>query len=177
MEKLDAYKLDLKGMLDDVATRSLVADDDFFAAVQGDAVQHGHVALEVQVRRGGDAFELALQFQGEVEVTCDRCLDPMQQPVEGEALIKVRLGDAYEDDGDMVVVPESSGILDFSWLVYEQIALQIPLSHVHPDGECNEAMRSALLQHEARDGEASEEAECATDPRWEALRKLISTNN
>ena len=166
MEKQDAYKLDLKGMLDDVVTRSLVADDDFFAAVQGDAIQHGHVALQVQVRRGEETFDLALQFQGEVEVSCDRCLEPMLQPVEGEALIKVRLGDTYED-----------GILDFSWLVYEQIALQIPLSHVHPDGECDEAMRNVLMQHEAHDGESPEEVERATDPRWEALRKLISTNN
>lgn len=177
MEKQDAYKLDLKGMLDDVVTRSLVADDDFFAAVQGDAIQHGHVALQVQVRRGEETFDLALQFQGEVEVSCDRCLESMLQPVEGEALIKVRLGDTYEDDGDTVVVPEVSGILDFSWLVYEQIALQIPLSHVHPDGECDEAMRNVLMQHEAHDGESPEEAERATDPRWEALRKLISTNN
>ena len=104
MEKQDAYKLDLKGMLDDVVTRSLVADDDFFAAVQGDAIQHGHVALQVQVRRGEETFDLALQFQGEVEVSCDRCLEPMLQPVEGEALIKVRLGDTYEDDGETVVL-------------------------------------------------------------------------
>lgn len=177
MEKLDAYKVDLKGLPDEVVTRSWVADDDFFAAVQGSEIQHGNVAVQMQLHALTGTFELNLQFQGEVEVLCDRCLEPMMQPVKGEAVIKVRLGEAYEDDGDMIVVPEVSGILELSWLVYEQIALRIPLSHVHSDGECDEAMQNVLMQHKTPETEDTEEAESATDPRWEALKKLISTNN
>lgn len=177
MEKLDAYKVDLNGMQDDAFNRSLTADDDFFAVVQGSEIQHGDVAVWVQVHRNSSDYELSLKFQGEVEVLCDRCLEPMRQPVEGEALIKVCLGDVFEDDGDKVVVPETSGILDFSWLLYEQIALQIPLSHVHSQGECDETMQSVMMQHEVQGGESSDEETRTTDPRWDALKKLISTNN
>lgn len=187
MEKLEAYKIDLKGLQDDVVTRSLVADDDFFAAVQGNEIQYGNVALEMQLRQTAGTFEVSLQFHGDVQVLCDRCLEPMRLPVEGDATLKVRLGDEYEDDGEMIVVPENDGILDLSWQVYEQIALQIPLSHVHEDGECNEEMQSVLLEHEAHDAGSDEEGSDAdnsqdgggkpTDPRWDALKKLISTNN
>ena len=51
MEKLDAYKIDLRGLQDVNQNRSLTADDEFFALVQGDEIQSGNVAIEMQVRQ------------------------------------------------------------------------------------------------------------------------------
>ena len=45
-------------------------------------------------------------------------------------------GDEYDDDGEMLTVPITEGTLDVSWLLYEFIALQIPMRHVH--AECDE---------------------------------------
>lgn len=181
MEKLDAYKIDLKGLASDAECRSLVADDEFFSVVQGKEIQFGNVQVEMQVRPTAGSFKVGLQFQGEVQVLCDRCLEPMMQPVEGEAELSVKLGETYEDDGDIIVVPEDDGVLDISWQVYEQIALSIPFRHVHADGECDGEMAEALQRHEAseaQDGEVeNSQDEQPTDPRWDALKKLISTNN
>ncbi len=181
MEKLDAYKIDLKAIQDEVLERSLVVDNDFFTAVQGDEIQQGNVTLELQVRQTAGSYKVSLQFQGQVQVLCDRCLEPMMQPVEGEAELSVKLGETFEDDGDLIIVPEDEGILDLSWQIYEQIALQIPLSHYHEDGECNSEMEEVLSQHQAyevgEDGESSSDESQQTDPRWDALKKLISTNN
>lgn len=177
MDRLDSYKFDLKGMQNDVEMRSVLADDDFFEAVQGTETQRGSVRVEMEMRQTAGGFQANIQFKGEVQVMCDRCLDPMMQPVEGVAELKIKLGETYEDDGDVIVVPEREGIVDLSWQVYEQIALQIPMRHVHPDGECSELMQNALSSHEAQQDEISAEDEQATDPRWEALKKLISTNN
>lgn len=181
MKKLDAYKIDLKAIQGEVLTRSLVADNDFFAEVQGDEIQRGNVTLDMQVRQVAGAYKVRLQFQGEVQVLCDRCLDPMMQPVEGDVELSVKLGEEFEDDGDLIIVPEDEGILDIAWQVYEQIALQIPLSHVHEEGECNAEMEKALSQHQPHEAGESDEDETAeaqpTDPRWDALKKLISTNN
>ena len=180
MEKLDAYKIDLHAVLDDTEVRSMQADDEFFARVQGNEIQSGSVAVEMQIHHTSGVFVVAFQFKGEVQVMCDRCLEPMMQPVEGDAELRIKLGETYEDDGELIVVPEDEGLVDVSWQVYEQIALQIPIRHVHADGECEASMRQVLLQHEASEdasnAEVSGEAQ-ATDPRWDALKKLISTNN
>ena len=180
MEKLDAYKIDFKGVQDDAEVRHLQADDEFFARVQGSEIQSGNVAVEMQVRHTSGVYLVSFQFKGEVQVMCDRCLEPMMQPVEGEAELRIKLGETYEDDGDIIVVPEDEGSADISWQVYEQIALQIPLRHVHEDGKCEESMQEVLSQHETLE-DAGTDADSGesqtTDPRWDALKKLITTNN
>lgn len=179
MKKLDAYRFDLKAMQGDVETRMLVADDDFFAEVQGPEIKRGNVSLSLSVREVAGAFLVSLTFSGDVEVICDRCLEPMMQAVSGQAELRVKLGEAYEDDGDIIQVPEDDGVVDLSWQVYEQIALQIPIRHVHADGECETDMQSVLAGHEAgqqhvisdKDGE---QKDAPTDPRWDALKKLLN---
>lgn len=180
MDRLEAYKIDLKGMQADVETRQLQCDDAYFEAVEATEVKHGNVQATATIRQTAGAFELSMQFAGEVEVQCDRCLEPMPQPVEGEATLRVKLGDEDADDGELIVVNEADGTLDFSWLLYEQIALQIPIRHVHPDGQCTGPLADALNQggngnqSETADGEDGEPQ--ATDPRWDALKQLLTTN-
>ena len=65
------------------------------------------------------------------------------------------------DDGEVVTVPEREGIINVAWNIYEFAALQIPLRHVHPDGECKVLLPTS-----------SEEEK--TDPRWDALNKLAN---
>lgn len=178
MKILDAYKIDLKAMQGGAEMRSLVANDEFFAEVQGPEIQHGNVSLDLTVSEVAGAFKVTFSFDGEVEVICDRCLEPMVQPVSGEAELRVKLGETYEDDGDIIQVPEEDGVLDISWQVYEQIALQIPIRHVHADGECKAEMQEVLSEHEAGRSETRSEGkevkETPTDPRWDALKKLLN---
>ncbi len=182
MDRLEAYKIDLKALQGNEMALSLVADNEFFAAVQGPEIEQGAVNVDVLVKEAGDSFMVDFQFEGEVQVICDRCLEPMMIPVSGDSCTRVKFGEEYDDDGEVIVVPEKEGILDLSWLVYEQIALQIPIRHVHPEGECSAEMQKALSSHGASDSqggadEGTSEQSDRIDPRWEALKKLISTNN
>lgn len=175
MDKLNAYKIDLKGMQTEVGMYTLLADDDFFTAVQGPEIQHGHVKVDLRVRPTSGAYELDFHLSGSVQVICDRCLEEMTQPIEADCNLRVKLGDEYLDEGDdLITIPYENGVVDLSWHVYEFIALQIPIRHVHEDGQCSENMRNALSAHGAGD-EVQQEAEVtATDPRWDELKKLLS---
>ncbi len=174
MDKLDAYKIDLKGMQTEVGTYTLLADDDFFTAVQGPEIQHGHVDVELTVRATSGAFELDFHLQGTVQVICDRCLEEMTQPIEADCNLRVKFGDEYLDEGDdLITIPYEDGVADLSWHVYEFIALQIPIRHVHEDGLCSERMQEVLSDHWAGEENQSEEDTTATDPRWDALKKLL----
>ena len=159
MEKLDGYKVDLKSMSSDTVSYRWQADNDFFSAVQGSEIKQGMLDVALRVKRTSDAYELEFQLQGEVEVTCDRCLESMSQPIDALCTLRVVMGDDFVDDGDVVVIPEREGVINVAWNIYEFAALQIPLRHVHPDCE-------AL-------SESSEEER--VDPRWAELKKLINS--
>ena len=75
MGKLDGYKVDLKGMTTDTVSYCWKADNDFFSAVQGPEIKQGMLDVTLRVKRTSGAYELEFQLQGEVEVTCDRCLE------------------------------------------------------------------------------------------------------
>lgn len=159
MGKLDGYKVDLKGMATDTVSYRWQADNDFFSAVQGPEIKQGLLDVALRVKRTSGAYELEFQLQGEVEVTCDRCLEIMNQPIDAFCTLRVVMGEDFVDDGDVVVIPEREGVINVAWNIYEFAALQIPLRHVHLDCE-------AL-------SESSEEER--VDPRWAELKKLINS--
>ena len=161
MEKLDGYTVDLKGVSDDTVSYSWHVDDDFFSAVQGPEIKAGSLDVALRVKQTSGTFELEFQLKGEVEVTCDRCLEPMSQPIDALCTLRVKMGEEYADDGDVVTIPEREGIINVAWNIYEFAALQIPLRHVHPD--------SPSL--------TSKEEEKESDPRWDALRELVNTKS
>jgi len=144
MEKTSQYEVDLKGQKTDTATYQWTLDDAFFSAVEATEVQHGKVDITLSVHRTSGAFELTFHLRGTVTVQCDRCLEDMEQPIEAEQTIKAKLGDEYDDDGEMVTVPFTEGVLDVAWLMYEFIALQIPLRHVHADGRCGDEVGETI---------------------------------
>ena len=159
MGKLDGYKVDLKGLSSDTVSYHWKADNDFFSAVQGPEIKRGLLDVALRVKRTSDAYELEFQLQGEVEVTCDRCLEPMSQPIDALCTLRVTMGDDFADDGDVVTIPEREGIINVAWNIYEFAALQIPLRHVHE--ECEEPPSNSP------EGER-------IDPRWAELKKIVN---
>jgi uncharacterized metal-binding protein YceD (DUF177 family) len=95
----------------------------------------------------------------------------MDQPVETSNRLVVKFGSEYSEEDDIIVVPEDEGILDTSWIIYEFVALVIPIRHVHAPGKCNPAMTKALEELSA-DRSSDEESSQAVDPRWEKLKNL-----
>jgi len=128
-----------------------------------------HVSLSI--RKASGFFELLFHTVGSIDITCDRCLDLMEQPIETDNRLVAKLGSNNSEDDDTVIVDEDEGILDTSWFIYEFIALAIPIQHVHATGKCNPAMTKALEELSA-DRSGDEESTQAVDPRWEALKKL-----
>ena len=167
----ETYTIDLKGLMEDVTVQDYDLDDGFFRALDGSQLEHGALHVSVSIRKMTGFFDLQFHTVGSVTISCDRCLDDMDQPIEADNHLVVKLGDTYSEDDDTVTVDENEGILDLSWFIYEFIMLAIPIKHVHAPGKCNSAMTQKLeeLSGAVRSGE--EEAD-AIDPRWSALLKL-----
>jgi uncharacterized metal-binding protein YceD (DUF177 family) len=150
-------------MQSDTVSYGWQVENDFFSAVQGPEIKHGLLDVALRVKRTQGAYELEFQLKGEVEVSCDRCLEPMSQPIDAQCLLRVKMGDDYADDGDVVTIPERDGTINVAWNIYEFAALQIPLRHVHQEGEC-----PALFSNPSPEEEGN-------DSRWDELKKLINS--
>ena len=162
---LSQFELNLKDQLQDTETYKWHLDDQFFKEVNGAEIERGSVDVTVVAKRMAERYELSIAYEGTLQVECDRCLEPMQLPVSGEQTLKVKMGEQYDDDGEVVTISEADGTLNVAWNIYEFLALEIPLRHVHPDGECLVETLQALDTLGAED-------QLVTDPRWDALRDL-----
>lgn len=146
-------------------------DNRFFQSLEDAQVQNGSLHVSGSIRKAVGFFELLLHTEGTVQVPCDRCLDMMDQPIEADLRLVVKLGPEYQEEDDIITVDENEGVLQTAWFIYESIVLAVPIQHVHQPGECNDAMMRVLEEHSAaRSSDA--DAEENIDPRWSALKNL-----
>jgi len=167
MCSLETFKVDLREVTDYEKNFSFDLDNSYFKAIGGSEVKGGAVHVDVSIRRIFGIYELLVHCEGTVIVLCDLCLDDMEQPVNSDNRIQAKLGDEYKEEGDIITVERDNGLIDLSWLIYEFVALSVPVRHVHADGQCNVSMTAILKAHGA-----GAEQEGETDPRWSELKKL-----
>lgn len=184
MKELNSYQLDLKNWVETQNNFNYILDDSFFKAVDGPLVSKGNVCAQVHIKKTFKDYELAFHLEGIVTVQCDRCLDDMQQPLESDFHLIVKMGDTNAElDYDTIEIPENEGVLDLSWYLYEFVALALPINHSHPAGECNPEMVEQLNEVLVNDMDEVEsdtednEEEREVDPRWQVLQGLKDKNN
>ena len=169
----------------------------FFVNMESADIHDADLTVSLTVDHKGELYNLDFQIEGTVTLICDRCLDDLIFPIATSYAISVKYGEDYNDDSDdLLVIPESDSYLNVAYMIYDTVALAVPIKHVHPLGKCNRAMSSLLKKHRApgniseEDGEMMEEIiddientdvadsdnEATTDPRWDELKKLNDNN-
>lgn len=179
MCSLEPLKIDLKGLKDGDTTLTFSLDDSYFETISASEVQKGEVKAELSIHNVGSRyFDLDFHITGKVVVACDRCLDDMPLAIDARGKLVARFGEEYSEEDDLVIVPEDEGVLDTTWIIYEFIALNIPIKHVHAPGKCNRAMIEMLQEHSTSAARSSDGVETtAIDPRWSELLKLKDLKN
>ncbi len=108
-------------------------DREYFTTIENTELLGGAVDVKVRLILREDDFAVDMDIVGQVQVTCDRCLDAMNVDV-----------DIYEEEMEM---EEDVKQLDLAWLAYELIIVNLPLVHSHQDGGCNPDMDALLQSH------------------------------
>jgi len=107
-------------------------DSTYFISIDNTELLGGNVAVKAELDLHTSSFTLHVWVDGVVQVTCDRCLDKMDQPIQA--------------DDDMEIEPDAR-TLDLNWLAYELIVVNLPLVHSHQPGGCNPEMDALLQSH------------------------------
>ena len=127
-----------------------------------------HVAVQLDFHPS--RILVHLSTTAEAQLTCDRTLEPFTQHVEGGHTVLFSgegLIDAGEDsDDDVRPLKSNDEEIDLTDLVRDTFILSIPVRKIAPGAEDEEIP----LAFGAPDAEES-----AIDPRWEALKKLSSS--
>jgi uncharacterized protein len=117
---------------------------------------------------GPDAFEAIGTVKTRLELTCSRCVEPFDLPV--DASFELRYvphvteagGDEREiEDDDLTTAYYSDGVLDIGELLREQFQLALPMKPL-----CSAACRGLCAQC----GANLNRTECACGPAWEDPR-------
>lgn len=171
MYDIETFKIDLKGLEEGETLMAYNIDDDFFEAIDALEVRKGKLKVDLSIHRAVDLFELIFHIKGFVYVPCDLCLDDMEQSIDTQDKLSVRFGEKYSEEGEHIMVEENESILDISWFIYEFIALNIPIRHVHVPGDCNSVMIDVLNKHAVTRSDEGDIKE-TMDPRWIKLKEI-----
>ncbi|MCD7916649.1 MAG: DUF177 domain-containing protein [Tannerellaceae bacterium] len=194
MGEFNLYNVNLKSLSPGTHEFEYLLENKFFVDIDGTEVQKGKVKVHVTLKSSSMMFEMNFQIQGVVMVSCDRCLDDMELPIETQSRLIVKFGKEYaEESEEIVIIPEEEGAINLAWFLYEFIALAVPMKHIHAPGKCNKAMSSKLKKHTTKSvhdedddfgGDAADDdisvddaGTDSTDPRWDALKGLVENDN
>lgn len=124
-------------------------DNEFFAGLDQHEVLAGSVNAVISVLARESSFTLRMSLKGTVDVTCDRCLDPVSEPVEVSEEWLFKLGDEEGETDECFYLQATHPVFDLGWLMYEVISVNLPLVCRHAPGHCNPEMEKLLQEHAA----------------------------
>lgn len=180
MNKKSDYIIDFTHASKSEEVLSYDLGDDFFTAEEGET-HGGEMHLEVRILPlPSNLYELKCNYDGVVEVECDRCLAPLELDMEIQESMHIQLGDELNDENDETLILDAKEPkYDFSHIFYEFVALHLPLQRVHDIEDCDPNMVKYLVDTVPEE-DSNKEEKPKENPIWAKLRDEIenkSTNN
>ena len=178
MGKFTAYKLPLKSLAAGTYDYEYHLGKQFFTDMESADIHDADLDVKLAVTHKRDIYRLDFTITGTITHS-----------------IAVKYGEDYNDEADdLLIIPESDNFLNVAYMLYDTVALTIPIKHVHPMGKCNRQMSAMLRKHRAhRPGDEDAEledtlidemesmdtdrADTPTDPRWDGLKALSSDSS
>lgn len=151
---------------------------EFFDHFEYDEFENSDIRVSVVLEKKSSMLELTFKHKGTVHVPCDLTGEMFDLPVKGSIHVVVQFGDEYNDDNDeLLILPHGEHQINVAQIIYEMIALSVPLKRVHPgvlDGSLKSDTLDKLNEIIVTDVTEIKEEEENTDPRWDELKKLLT---
>jgi uncharacterized metal-binding protein YceD (DUF177 family) len=175
VEKLSSYLIAFKGLKEGNHVFDYHIGNSFFELFENSLIEAAEAEAKVVLEKRNTFMSLELSLRGTVRLTCDRCLEEYDQPVENSARLIIKFGETEQEDGDEVIwLHPDDYQFNVAQIIYEYLVFSIPLKHVHPSppggpGGCNPEMLKKLKEYTPLHGEKG-------DDRWEKLKNLLNNN-
>jgi len=157
---------------------SVDCDKEFFDLAGIEQLMDGRLNLRIEMEKSEKMVDFHCHFEGYVTAECDRCLVPVNLPMNfNERLLVKLVSENYrseeEQEDDIWMMDENTYEIDLFHFVYESIVLALPIRIVHEDDAdgnptCDPEVLCRLDEMNAENVENEQE----TDPRWDALKNI-----
>ncbi|MEO2082907.1 MAG: YceD family protein [Desulfurobacteriaceae bacterium] len=132
---------------------------------EGEAIPASPFKLHVEVRKKSVGYEVSGKIEGEVELSCSRCLKRFKERIDKDFRYEImptsELTGGEIKKGDLDIKFSDEGVLDLAEVVQEQILLSLPVKPICSE-ECEEVSFSV--------GEVPVGG--GRDARWSKLKEL-----
>ena len=153
------------------------AEGQFFSAFENSEILDADLVVGVKVEKSGRYAGVEMDVEGTVVVECDRCLGDLELPVSVHPSFSIKFGEAteepssaFEGEKEILMLSESDADLDLRQVIYDYVCTSLPLTRVHPEGECDpETVKYLHSEDEDLPGET---AEPVSNP-FAALKDLL----
>jgi uncharacterized metal-binding protein YceD (DUF177 family) len=173
MNVLDQFSIPVSGLRNGLHGYDFSIGKDFFQAFEESPIKDGSVAVHLDFDKSEDMYVMVFSFEGKVEVTCDRCLDPFALPIEDQQSLMVKFDEEPWEDAEVVFILKGTPSLNVARYIYEFINLAVPMIKTHDDAgdDCNPDMLKYLEQAEEEKAD-----EPIPNPFRDALKDLNFEN-
>ncbi len=118
-----------------------------------------------------------LSLTGQVQLICDRSGDAFMFPVNQKTTYFLKFGEKEEEISDeLCTISKERTAVEFDQLVYDTVALSVPLKKLHPrlaESEQEDEGEGKIVYSSSGSETESSEKEEVADPRWQKLKDLI----
>jgi len=143
-------------------------EEKFFDHFEYSEIKKGKLHVDCLLEKQSRMMVLYFDTAGTVQVSCDRCAEEFDLPIEGKQKLIVKFGEDHtEESEEVLVITEKEHELDVSQYLYEYIHLLLPIKKTHATDESGNSMCNPDVIRFIEEPEES-----VNDPRWEVLQKL-----
>ena len=176
MDYLQDFSIQFSGLTNGTHQFEFQVGDKFFELLEYAVIERGNVKVEVELEKTTTLITLLFKFNGEVEVSCDRCTINYFYPVEGNNRLILQFGEGEGDEDELIFLSRGEFEFNIAQHIYEYIALALPLRIV-PCEEMDDTSicdQTVINRLEALPDEKEDSGSGEIDPRWEKLKGLGS---
>ncbi len=175
----ESFNIPVQGIKDGMHEYIYKIDQEFFDEFEFSEIENGFIKVILNIEKQGNTITCNFSFEGEVSITCDRCLDSFMIPIAGDfyLILKIMPGisEMQEDleDENVLHVPDNINEINIAQYLYEYFHLYLPMVRNHSEEKgqvCNQEMVKILREHQNKEKIES------SDPRWEALKNVKIDN-
>lgn len=155
-------------------------DDQFFNLLDQSLIEKGNLQTIVSMDRTSTMVKCSIHIDGVVELTCDRTLNLFNHPIHSVNNVTYKFSDKDEELTDeIILIKHDTRIINVAQILFDFIALNIPLKKIHPDFLTEADFKSddniLIYSSISNESEPTDTDIDILDPRWEALKKLKDT--
>lgn len=165
------FSVNILGLTKGVHPFDFHLDEEFFKKYGQEVVSKGNFTAQVSLDKRETFIEADFKIEGNALLVCDRSLDEFDYPVLVTKKIVFKYGEEPGEISDEIfIITHDQHKLELGQLMYEFIALEIPMKKLHPrfQNEADDEEEGKVIYSSGT--EADEEQ--TIDPRWEVLKKL-----